>query len=169
MAPRRRIRGIHRLEKRLEFNMPMTPKQLGITKRQYDNIEKLIAYGESVALTFHVFDMTVFFTDENEESINPSKSVTHYKNECGTTACFAGLGPLAGVSGKGFSLWWDYIEIKFGAFSASGQYRWMFHHNWATVDNTLAGACKRARIFLESGIPDDWDYHDRSTWLPYAA
>jgi len=149
--------------------MPMTPKQLGITPTQYKNIEKLIAYGESVALTFHVFDMDVFFSDELGESIAPSKSVAHYENECGTTACFAGLGPLAGVSPRGTKEWWQYIDKKFGARSDSDAYRWMLHHNWARVDNTLTGAVKRARIFLESGIPEGFDYYSDSTWAQYAS
>lgn len=148
--------------------MSMTPKQLGITPTQYKNIEKLIAYGESVALTFHVFDMNVFFAGEDRKPVIPNKSVRHYETECGTTACFAGLGPLAGVSARGHTNWWDYIEQKFGMASCLDGYKWMFHHDWRNHNNTLAGACERARIFLESGIPEDWFFYDYTTWKPYS-
>lgn len=76
-----------------------------------------------------------------------------YKS-CGTVCCALGHGPMAGIPvGDDYSSWEDYCFYNFGVDVSSPEYDWLFHANWAYVDNTPKGAAKRIRIYLKYGVP----------------
>lgn len=79
--------------------------------------------------------------------------------ECGTVACAAGHGPVAGILDPGAQDWNDYVERnfletdEFNSLEFSPVYRWCFSCGWTHIDNTPEGAAKRIRYMLDKGIP----------------
>lgn len=86
-------------------------------------------------------------------------------NACGTTACFAGHGPLAGIAPLEAENWDPYVKRCFtgeeGADMATSHpyWEWLFSEYWPS---SLPEAVKRAAWLLEKGGPPK--YHDHEGW-----
>lgn len=125
-----------------------TPKQLKITKTQFKNLAKLITFVRAKVAP-PKFDITSFHSEEND---TPSEAVY---NHCGTTACFCGYGPLAGIQPRKHESWFDYARRNFGAecswFTPSELFDLLFSEDHK---NSKVAACKRGAYFLQNGLPE---------------
>lgn len=89
---------------------------------------------------------------------------------CGTVACAAGHGPVAGILDPDAEDWNEYVERNFlgepvdGKFDNNRIYRWCFSCSWTDIDNTPTGAAKRIRYMLAHGIPEHFRFCD-SSWI----
>lgn len=129
----------------------MTPDDLGITKDQYSNLEKLADLLETVEED--KFDMRDFATLDGYGGFCPN--YIHKVGECGTIACAAGhlvkiIEPLEGET------WDDFIDRETGLECGSDIWSWLFDGGWVGTDNTALGASKRIRYFLKNDTPNDW-------------
>lgn len=84
-----------------------------------------------------------------------------YRNEtkCGTVACAAGHGPLAGIEKLPTENWSAYCYRAFGAgvglvsLTSLKMWTWLFGSEWKDTDNTPEGAAIRIQILLDRGLP----------------
>ena len=136
-----------------------TPKELGLTKVQFLNLCKLIAFVRT-CVPPPKFDITSFHSFKDEagdrvENINPS--IAKYEDSCGTSACFCGYGPLAGIRAKKGESWWQYGQRVFGADHTSENVNtantWEFLFSDEHV-NTKNAACLRGAYLLTHGLPE---------------
>ncbi len=70
----------------------------------------------------------------------------HHGNECGTTACAVGHGPLFGITPVDGEDWEDYAIRLFETAPKSWVYRWCFHGYWATVEGMRSREAAAKRI-----------------------
>lgn len=121
-----------------------TAKELGITSKQRRNIAKLALFVKG-ATTLSKFDIELYHT----ETEYPSKATYG----CGTSACFCGYGPAAGVKGKKGEGWFDYACRAFAGNLGfeEGVYDLLFE---VGHKNSRTAAVRRAAWFLEHGMPD---------------
>lgn len=75
------------------------------------------------------------------------------ENECGTTACFAGHGPIFCINDDICDEWRDYISNTFGVRALTALRSFLFSSSWTSVKEQ---ACARAYQFLTDGLPGDW-------------
>jgi hypothetical protein len=98
----------------------------------------------------------------------------HEHDSCGTVACAAGWGPIAGIAKRHkFGGWLPYCAEAFGAGVADlgGNYelhRYLFGGDWCYVDQSPEGAANRIRTVLADGIPLDWDEGDEWQRIDYS-
>lgn len=128
-----------------------TNKQLGLTKSQYKNIAKLTIFVRD-SVPPPKFNILSFNEDEGSGINEPINA----KYECGTSACFCGYGPLAGIKPKKTEDWWDYSARVFGAsYDWSGgdknTFRLLFDDEHK---NSKDAAIKRGAYFLMNGFPE---------------
>lgn len=85
---------------------------------------------------------------------------------CGTVACAAGHGPLAGIPfiPQDDGQWGRYTERAFTGPSYDG-WSWMFSSGWKKADDTPQGAAARIRYFLQHGNPENV-YRQMEGWDP---
>lgn len=128
-----------------------TAKQLGITPTQRRNIARLTLFVKD-AVPPPKFNIKSFHSKEEE---GPS-GVSY---ECGTTACFCGYGPLAGIKPKKGEGWSAYstrtMAYRFGEV-------WTFLFD-TEHKNSKAAAVRRGAWLLMNGLPDDVNI---CTWEP---
>lgn len=126
------------------------------TNEQRNNLLQLALYVWNLPDDYDRFCMFAFWDEplglrETPYLYNHSTVV---KPACGTTACFAGHGPAAGVRlSENDQDWHRYIRRVFGLESLSDDWDWLFASDWQEFDNTTKGAAKRAFYFLKYGIP----------------
>jgi hypothetical protein len=131
-----------------------TPKELGVTARQFKNLCKLITFVRT-KVEPPKFKIHWWNTDKDGNDVDePAKAVY----ECGTTACFCGYGPLAGIKPKPRDTWYSYQKREFGTDGddwgenpAQRLFNLLFE---GTHENSRDAAVRRGAYFLVNGIPD---------------
>lgn len=78
------------------------------------------------------------------------------KLDCGTSGCFVGHGPYAGVEKLENETWVEYGQKSFGITISSAEWAYLFSSYWCQIDNTAQGAAIRVLHFLTHGLPTDW-------------
>lgn len=126
-----------------------------ITTVQRNNLKKLALYLMN-EVSESKFEMGIFFGNTDldlfsEGVIYPHDVTPELYSVCGTVACVAGHGPMAGIPGLPNENWMNYIRRAFG--DSIALYEWAFNANWRYRDNTARGAALRIFWFLEHGIP----------------
>lgn len=126
-------------------------------KTQRANILKLADYLDSLPEDYEHFDMKYFSHNLGTYTVGAPFTMEKDITLCGTVACMAGHGPMAGLtvpeglSGDDINEWHEYMDVFFGeAAQAKG---FLFGGGWVFVDNTLQGAAARARFYLDQGVP----------------
>ena len=97
-------------------------------------------------------DMTVRWR-EIDPVRNAGLATRELYQECGTVACAAGHGPMAGVPARPGEDWYDYTERCFTG-GDNDAFNYMFGAQWKKIDNTPKGAAARIRRYLAEGTPD---------------
>jgi len=132
-----------------------------MNKQQRSNLAKTAIYLIEKAKDEH-FDMFQYLKTKNDSRIDAPNEVCAIYNECGTTCCFAGHGPMALrskiVIGEG---WTKYNERVFGVSDPEALWIFLFDSDWV---NSRKQAASRALIFLEKGLPDIFSEYS-STYL----
>lgn len=127
---------------------------MSITQKQRANLIILADFLERVVPP-PKFDISAYLMDADGE-ITPDSAKNKVYKSCGTTACAAGHGPLAGIKWKESdgSDWNSYCTRAFGAPPISNLWEWLFSPDWADIDNTPEGAAARIKWYLAHGTPD---------------
>jgi hypothetical protein len=128
---------------------PVHLGKLGITPEQAANLRQLADYLLTLPAEYPDFEMDSYVQDDNDHD---GKA---YVAECGTAACAAGHGPIAGITPLPEEEWDDYCYRAF--VNDLGAWSWCFSGLWSGVDNTAHGAALRIIWMLERGLPDDAD------------
>ena len=105
------------------------------------------------------FDMDVYFRAEGVD-FNPYDAKKHY-NECGTSACAAGHGPIAGIRPRKYDSWPDYIERDFLGMDSCSNDGWAlfrFLFGQSHPDDPQLAAMRIANYAQEGIIYDGIDY-----------
>jgi hypothetical protein len=121
-------------------------KKLGITHLQVGNFAVLASYLRKLPENYRKFDMSNFYVDGTTRW-KPANAVNI--SECGTTACAAGHGPVAGVAALPNESWGHYIQRAFCEFGGT-VYSAAFSEYWAPVDNSARGAAARILFMLDN-------------------
>ena len=140
---------------------------LHITEWQRGNLKKLGVLLETVVPPPE-FDMSNY-ASVNGGRMLPSDTVpmnTKFYTDCGTTACAAGHGPLAGIKPKPHENWEEYTRRVFGAYHSRDDgpkelWHFLFAPEWEDIDNTPKGAAARIRLVLEHDAVPCTDEIDR--------
>lgn len=135
-----------------------TPKQLGLTPEQYKNLAKLIIFVKD-RVEPPKFNMYAYYhsTRMRTEHGRAGSVVGNPKYGCGTTACFCGHGPLAGIRPKHNEDWCSYGVRAFGVDMSERdgttlRNMWLFLFSDDHKNSKIA-ACKRAAWLLQHGLP----------------
>lgn len=136
-------------------------KELGITKWQWLNLIRLTLFVRD-SVPPPKFDIHSF----NSESIYDASGASY---ECGTTACFCGYGPLAGIRPKPNEAWNSYGARVFGAGAGSWAtdqrvrdlYELLFAQDHK---NSKLAAIRRGAYFLMNGFPNKTFFVDLTEW-----
>lgn len=132
-----------------------TAKQLGLTKTQHKNLAKLTIFVRD-KVEPPKFDITWFFQKDGSECGMDETCPSKKEYSCGTSACFAGYGILAGIEAKKEENWGDYLCRVFGLEGNEyGSlicpiYKLLFHDSH---ENSKKAAILRGAYFLMKGIP----------------
>jgi hypothetical protein len=123
------------------------------TKKQKSNLARTAIYIlEKVDKS--KFIMQNYSSNEYGEDIIP-KDVKKNYNECGTTCCFAGHGPISLPYSAKDSIYWNrYVEKTYGIEEGSGGWEFLFGPEWS--DNTKQAA-SRALKYLKGEMPEDFE------------
>jgi hypothetical protein len=136
-------------------------KELGITTAQRRNIARLTVFVRD-SVPPPKFDIKTFHTaSSGEQCQNPSEA----KYSCGSSACFLGYGPLAGMKPQGRESWYGYAQRFFASHEfgeADGsmeRYAFLFS---VQHKNSKVAAIKRGAWLLTHGLPEgefleDWE------------
>lgn len=125
-----------------------TAEELGITPTQHRNIARLCLFVKD-KVPPPKFDIKTWHRDEKgEQCAYPARA----KYECGTSACFLGYAPLAGIEPEPKEYWDSYAARGFGAKEYYPMYRLLFHSSHL---NNKTAAVRRGAYFLTHGIPED--------------
>lgn len=134
------------------------------TKRQRRNLAKLALFVHNLPADYGHFAMSSYMqVDHNEypesaqllpacilKSLDPNET-SATKHECGTTACFCGHGPSAGIKAKRNEEWHDYAARAFGASQHDECNLWhhLFNESWSDDKDEAA---KRAAWVLQGQL-----------------
>ena len=132
-----------------------------MNKQQRSNLAKTAIYLIEKAKDEH-FDMNQYLSiADDSRSETPDEVRTTY-NECGTTRCFAGHGPMALKSKIVFGEeWTKYNKRVFGVTDSEDLWLFLFDGDWVS---SRKQAASRALIFLEKGLPKIFNEYS-STYL----
>jgi len=121
-----------------------TAKELGIAPTQRRNIAKLTLFVKD-AVPPPKFNIKTYHSGNNDE---PSEATY----ECGTTACFCGYAPLAGIEPKKYEYWFDYAKRTMTQNLHNGVWNLLFNDDHK---NSKTAAVRRGAYFLMNGLPED--------------
>lgn len=122
-----------------------TAKELGITPTQRRNIARLTLFVKD-AVPPPRFNIR----QHHSETSLPIQATY----ECGTTACFCGYGPLAGVKARKSEDWLDYAGRSMTGHWTKPVWSLLFD---GAHKNSKAAAVRRGTWFLMNGLPEDTD------------
>lgn len=127
-----------------------TPKELGITPTQFKNLCKLTTFVRT-KVPPPKFDIREYYQPKGHDIDSGNiPQPNEAKYECGTSACFCGYGPLAGIKPKRGEEWADYAERVFGASMWGHIYSLLFSGSHL---NDRDAAVRRGAYFLTHGLP----------------
>lgn len=137
--------------------------------QQKQNLAILTLYCHNLPEGYSHFKMTSFaclslsngLWSRLIQTFNPDEVSAHI-NECGTSACFCGHGPLAGIKPLKGEGWETYGTRCFGAASENEStplWDWLFH---AEHENSIEAACKRAAWVLEGNSLDEFEVDEEA-------
>jgi len=130
---------------RLETTVGPTNNELP-NEQQRVNLGKLLTYMEGLPKGYQSFDMQQFCSGK----LSPNEVV---EDGCGTILCLAGHATVAGIGPDHKGGWPEYVAEY---LCPRGRvFAWLFHSRWSETDNSLTGAIKRLRFFLNVGLPDN--------------
>lgn len=117
------------------------------------NLEKLARHLASLPADYEHFDMFDYARYEHPYTSGRSLYPDELSTDpvCGTVACAAGHGPMAGIAARPDETWSNYERRVFDLTDA--EWGWCFASEWRFVDNTPLGAAKRIRHLLLNGVP----------------
>lgn len=124
-----------------------------LSKTQKENLVKLADFLDAHynELKFNMFSYGNYYPSDNI---------------CGTVACAAGHGPMAGIRARESEVWYDYIHRVFiGDENSSSIYTFLFSQKWVVYDNTPNGAAARIRYFLDH--EDDFPKNGKFLWFSF--
>tara|TARA_R110002167_G_scaffold221122_1_gene425839 strand:+ start:384 stop:845 length:462 start_codon:yes stop_codon:yes gene_type:complete len=122
-----------------------------MNKQQRSNLAKTAIFLIEKAKDEH-FDMHGYSMPNEHSLIEYPNEVCAIYNECGTTCCFAGHGPMALRSKMVIGEKWNkYNKRVFGVDVAEKLWLFLFDSDWV---NSRKQAASRALIFLEKGLPE---------------
>lgn len=118
-----------------------------MTPIQRQNLAKLALHVRALPKSYSHFRMQSYASNGGEDGDrHPARKID--VNVCGTAACLAGHGPLAGIKpGKGET--WDTYGSRVFCNSWAGEqelFLWLFCANW---DDSKSNACKRVAWLLQ--------------------
>jgi len=122
--------------------------EVNITDEQRANLATLAAYLRTLPADYPDFAMDQFVRGVGGYADSRAR-----RAECGTAACAAGHGPIAGIEPLQDETWYTYTVRAFGRSS----FTWCFDEDWAQVDNSAHGAAARIEFMLAHGIPENAD------------
>ena len=102
------------------------------------------------------FDMSTWMRYGEGHHMTSSFPGMQAYNECGTSACVVGHGPLAGVGILPYESWYAYAKRCFT--DDPRDFEWLFGSDWSAYDNSVEGAIKRIDIWLDGGTPGGFKY-----------
>lgn len=120
------------------------------------NLRKLTDYVASLPKGYKHFDMRRFLIT----SAGSNVKATEFLGHCGSSACFLGHGPSAGISTRGIKPqrygcdWREYSTKKFGLTARTDvAWVWLFGPEWSEYPRTrtLKAAVRRTEQFIEAG------------------
>lgn len=125
-----------------------------LTDTQFLNIVRLTLFCKDVK-TGTKFEISCFSRDRDGcNTYGPEAA--EYEDEpsvCGTSSCFCGFGPLAGIKPATPNMGWNqYSQESFGA-SLDGSQVWDYLFD-AEHANNLEAAVRRGAYFIEHGLPE---------------
>ena len=98
------------------------------------------------------FNVEFYMGNYSRDAAGPLSPV-ETANECGTSACFLGHGPLCGVTPIDFDDYWPRYALLFVPRHKGYAWRFLFSHPWP---NSKAQAVARMHRYLQNGSPDEW-------------
>jgi hypothetical protein len=128
-----------------------------LQKKQQSNLAKTAIYLlEKVPDS--KFSMEYYANDDCGIDFDPHEIKKAY-NECGTSCCFAGHGPMALTRSVGKCDRWDeYVFKTYGVNEGDDEWEFLFGPVWD--DNRLQAAA-RALYYLTSGVPEYFNSSDK--------
>ena len=141
----------------IKVNTPLLTSY-GLTTKHISNLHKLADYLYKLPRKYGHFDMQ-HYCEQDHFLIEPDDAPKMI-NECGTSACAAGHGPMAGIHTKEYTDYWaDYVQECFLGDQYGEHYGEMFDQlfdtDWAGIDNTPKGAAARIYYFLTHGLDSE--------------
>lgn len=118
-----------------------------------ENLARLATYLKSLPADTPKFQMDRYANNARGDEVPPYS--LKEEMECGTAACAAGYGPMAGIAPRQREGWNEYITRTLidTSLGHAFAWRWCFSCDWADIDNTPHGAAARIEYFLENGVP----------------
>jgi hypothetical protein len=132
-----------------------------MNQQQKKNLAKLTLYCHNLPPDYDGFNMAWFVSNSGHDNVGDEVRKPR-KMGCGTSACFAGHGPHAGLRPKQGDTWGKYIARKFGInpglIVVDNLFNWLFHSSWP---NSIEMACKRAGWVLQGREVPVVDSHEQ--------
>jgi hypothetical protein len=116
-----------------------------MTQQQKKNLAILTLYCHTLPPGYDGFDMLYYVQNGGKDGFGDPVRKPE-KMGCGTSACFVGHGPHAGVEPVDGEYWGRYADRAFGATCSGNTFAWLFHELWP---NSIELALKRAAWLLE--------------------
>lgn len=121
-----------------------------LTPIQRQNLAKLTLYVASLPADYQHFNMEFYVRNGGfDGNISPVRKMIP---ACGTSACFAGHGPHAGINPLPGEVWEDYVKRNFINQDDDGnwpkEFDWLFGSFW---EHSIHDAIKRAAWLLQTG------------------
>lgn len=140
-----------------------TAEELDITEKQRLNLIQLTEWLKSRTENVK-FDMKWFATllrGEKPFGQDSTCSIPDNFNECATSACLCGHGPLAGIEAFPGETWGSYSKRAFGVIVSSDLWDFLFSEDH---ENDLQAGIRRLEWFLNHGLPEVSDPDELKIW-----
>ena len=131
-----------------------------VVKTQRKNMDTLIDHVLNLPSDYEHFNMGGFATHDGVDLEATKVAKVFESCGCGTSACFLGHGPMAGIKARKNEDWYAYAERQFGLTSSHLRFgfthaAWVlcFSAAWAYCGGTAEQAALRAQYLLDYGVP----------------
>jgi hypothetical protein len=123
-----------------------TAEKLRLSVWQLRNLVQLARHLRTLPADYKHFAMSDYYVASGPGEWSPAGAATGLQ-QCGTSACAAGHGPVAGIAPLPEEGWALYTVRAFGGYY-SPYTDWLFHPSWDYKDNTPRGAAARIAYAL---------------------